>query len=948
MNRYKAGAFRVLAFLAVAVAVALGCALPAHAAEKPEGSMWTFDKAKSDELAEIGEIQGEGAEATYQGIEIDATAGKFSPRISGDTQVNAGTTLSIPVEANESGATLTVTLSGGSTSFTAQVGDAEAVAYQEKSGSVAVEIPALAEPSKVVIAFTAQSYLSSISLEYADAEEPEQPEEEYPGVPADVQPLDRNWSLVGVGTESAFEGFRGEYDGLLIDASSGKFAPRDGDVQVNAGTVIYVPVAADPAGAVLTVSCSPNGQTITVNGVLLPRDGRVELECAEATYVAVKVAGSGSAYFTGISVDYASDTSTYPGTPEGGEAVDTTWNLAADEDASNPRPTVNSGVRVDWAGIRIDALAGGAKFGPRDSDTQVNSGTTLYLPLAADELGATLRIEGNNNGNLVLTVDGEPQGFGRDIALDASDAPRYVRVDFELPEGATDTASSYLTSIAIDYASDNSESYHVVTVGEGGQYQTIGEALANETSSLKDRLVLSIAPGDYPERVVVSQPGVVFQNADDSGEQQVLIHAAYYSSNTFDENGVFVPQDDYDLGTDQSATVLVESTATGFTARGITFQNDYNVTDHTGEGEQTPAVAFNAKADKVDLENCSFIGRQDTLYVQGAGNRVYLNGCYIEGTVDFVFGDADAFFSGCTLHMAAYSGRTSGYYTAPNTKSGYTGLVFSDCTLTADPSVTDVSLGRPWQNLAYYTGTHYDDEGHTIYDGFDPDQPHPDYANVSSAASFVGCTMPATLSPEHWSYWTGRVEDNGKTTSITYEPTVRFSEVGCTYPGGEPDLDKVVLATIDGQTNPDDAADDLLDDMGIGSSWNPAGSGPVDDSDAWGGAEDPEVPGGDVTDPEQPGGNEPGEEEPDSGSEGGESDKPSKPGSTDSDESADGSEVGGDGAESRPSADSDQGDGATGGSEGLPATGDVAVFVGALGVAGATVAAAGVALRRKR
>ena len=78
--------------------------------------------------------------------------------------------------------------------------------------------------------------------------------------------------------------------------------------------------------------------------------------------MAVEVAGSGSAYFTGISVDYASDTSTYPGTPEGVEAADVTWNLAADEDASSLRPTVNSGDRVDWAGIRIDALAGGAKF----------------------------------------------------------------------------------------------------------------------------------------------------------------------------------------------------------------------------------------------------------------------------------------------------------------------------------------------------------------------------------------------------------------------------------------------------------------------------------------------------------------------------------------------------------------------------------------------------------
>ena len=57
--------------------------------------------------------------------------------------------------------------------------------------------------------------------------------------------------------------------------------------------------------------------------------------------------------------------------------------------------------------------------------------------------------------------------------------------------------------------------------------------------------------------------------------------------------------------------------ATGFSAYGITFQDDYNVVDHTAAGEQTPAVALNTQADKVYLKNSRIIGRQDTLYVQG-------------------------------------------------------------------------------------------------------------------------------------------------------------------------------------------------------------------------------------------------------------------------------------------------------------------------------------------
>lgn len=117
-----------------------------------------------------------------------------------------------------------------------------------------------------------------------------------------------------------------------------------------------------------------------------------------------------------------------------------------------------------------------------------------------------------------------------------------------------------------------------------------------------------------------------------------------------------------------------------------------------------PAAALHTKADKVYLKNCLLLGRQDTLYVQGAGGRVYAEDCYLEGTVDFAFGDADAWFADCTLHMAAFAERDTGYFTAANTKIGYAGLVFETCTLTVDPAYakesgdTKVSLGRPWQN----------------------------------------------------------------------------------------------------------------------------------------------------------------------------------------------------------------------------------------------------------
>ena len=78
-----------------------------------EDRSWDFTAASSMERPTL-----EGGTGEYDGIQIDASTGKFSPRES-DTQINAGTILSVPVSANENGGTLSITLSGGSASVEA-------------------------------------------------------------------------------------------------------------------------------------------------------------------------------------------------------------------------------------------------------------------------------------------------------------------------------------------------------------------------------------------------------------------------------------------------------------------------------------------------------------------------------------------------------------------------------------------------------------------------------------------------------------------------------------------------------------------------------------------------------------------------------------------------------------------------------------------------------------
>lgn len=98
-------------------------------------------------------------------------------------------------------------------------------------------------------------------------------------------------------------------------------------------------------------------------------------------------------------------------------------------------------------------------------------------------------------------------------------------------------------------------------------------------------------------------------------------------------------------------------------------------------------------ADRAYFKNCRFLGFQDTLYTYGEGVRNYFEDCYIEGTVDFIFGWSTAVFNRCHIHSLR-----NGYVTAPSTGEGQRyGYLFYDCRLTAASEATEVYLSRPWR-----------------------------------------------------------------------------------------------------------------------------------------------------------------------------------------------------------------------------------------------------------
>ncbi|KAG6556012.1 hypothetical protein Mapa_001952 [Marchantia paleacea] len=102
------------------------------------------------------------------------------------------------------------------------------------------------------------------------------------------------------------------------------------------------------------------------------------------------------------------------------------------------------------------------------------------------------------------------------------------------------------------------------------------------------------------------------------------------------------------------------------------------------------AIALRISGDKAAFYNCEFWGAQDTLCdMQG---RHYFKYCFIQGSIDFIFGNGKSIYTGCQINSIA---KTAGSVTAQYRQSvtEVTGYSFINCNITGTGSVY---LGRAW------------------------------------------------------------------------------------------------------------------------------------------------------------------------------------------------------------------------------------------------------------
>ena len=278
---------------------------------------------------------------------------------------------------------------------------------------------------------------------------------------------------------------------------------------------------------------------------------------------------------------------------------------------------------------------------------------------------------------------------------------------------------------------------HKATVAADGSadYKTVQAAI---DSLSPDGGTVVIRPGVYREIVHVAKPHVRIEGAGMTPDQVVIVfgNSAYSSGSTFKSSTVFV-------------------TADNFFARNLTLQNDFSKTQQEGQ-QGSQALALSVTGDRAVFRDVRLLGAQDTLYAASRScsseqgpcipTRQYFEHCYIEGHVDFIFGDSKAFFDHCEVHAIAHKTvmltAQSKHY--PEQESGY---VFDHCRVTSDPGVGEVFLGRPWRS----------------------------YATVI----FLDTDLDAKVAPAGWSEW--HAEQTRRLDTAFY------AEFASTGPGANPD-----------------------------------------------------------------------------------------------------------------------------------------------------------------
>jgi pectinesterase len=260
-----------------------------------------------------------------------------------------------------------------------------------------------------------------------------------------------------------------------------------------------------------------------------------------------------------------------------------------------------------------------------------------------------------------------------------------------------------------------------IIVVPGGAYPSLQAAVDGLSDGGGE---IRLGPGVYREKVLITKSHVTLRGTG-RGARDVVIA---WSDGAKEVGGTF-------------RTATLEVRGDDFHVDNLTVANDHWLRST----DPSQAVALYITGDRAVVENVRMLGAQDTLYAasrrcEGPDCRIsrqYFRNCYVEGHVDFIFGNSKAFFENCELHAIPHDEvmLTAHMRTGQDEDRAY---VFDHCRITGEPGVGTLWFGRPWR----------------------------DYSRVI----FLNTRIDAALHPDGWREWTP-----GTTNRLT---TAFYAEYG--------------------------------------------------------------------------------------------------------------------------------------------------------------------------
>ncbi|XP_021766821.1 probable pectinesterase 8 [Chenopodium quinoa] len=236
-----------------------------------------------------------------------------------------------------------------------------------------------------------------------------------------------------------------------------------------------------------------------------------------------------------------------------------------------------------------------------------------------------------------------------------------------------------------DFPPPNTDTTSILCVDSKGccNYTTVQSAVDDAPLLSLKRVIIWINSGLYYEKVTVprNKPNITFQGQGYTSTAIVWNDTASSAHGTFSSGSVQV-------------------FASNFIAKNISFMNVAPIPAPGAVGAQ--AVAIRVGGDQAAFWGCGFFGAQDTLHDDRG--RHYFKDCYIQGSIDFIFGNGRSFYENCAMisiasPVPAGQKNINGVVTASGRSSQdeNSGFVFYNCSIGGTGRIW---LGRAWRSFS--------------------------------------------------------------------------------------------------------------------------------------------------------------------------------------------------------------------------------------------------------